>query len=251
MLALGKEFDEALRVQTLEVDAGGGRSDFGEHGEFSAGARAAVEEGIKHAGARGFADSGGDSRGGEIGVLLGLADDIHSLMVDESLLQSKRHSAGMHPGTEPAPPIDRRKAIQDMAALWAALAFRGNFTARTAEQEPKMTITCVIRYQIDPHQRDGFKKYAENWGRIIPRCGGHLLGYFLPHEGTNDVAWGLIGFESLAAYERYKGRLKADPEARANFDMAQTKRLILREERNFVEAVQGTLGVPSTLAGEA
>ena len=71
-----------------------------------------------------------------------------------------------------------------------------------------MTITCVIRYQIDPFQRDAFKKYAENWGRIIPRCGGHLIGYFLPHEGTNDVAWGLIAFDSLASYERYRARLE-------------------------------------------
>jgi NIPSNAP len=39
-------------------------------------------------------------------------------------------------------------------------------------------ITCIIRYQIDPFQREEFKKYAENWGRIIPRCGGHLVGYF-------------------------------------------------------------------------
>ena len=43
-----------------------------------------------------------------------------------------------------------------------------------------MTILCVIRYQIDPFQREAFKKYAENWGRIIPHCGGHLVGYFLP-----------------------------------------------------------------------
>ncbi|MGH9140168.1 MAG: NIPSNAP family protein [Vicinamibacterales bacterium] len=107
-----------------------------------------------------------------------------------------------------------------------------------------MKITCVIRYQIDPFQLDGFRTYAEHWGRIIPRCGGHLIGYFLPHEGTNDVAWGLIAFDSLAAYEAYRSRLKTDPDARANFTMAQTKRLILREERNFVEAVDGTLGVP-------
>jgi len=65
-------------------------------------------------------------------------------------------------------------------------------------------LTCIIRYQIDPVQRDAFKKYAENWGRIIPRCGGHLLGYFLPYEGTNDVAWGLIAFDSLASYEKYR-----------------------------------------------
>lgn len=111
-----------------------------------------------------------------------------------------------------------------------------------------MTITCVIRYQIDPFQRDAFKKYAENWGRIIPRCGGHLVGYFLPHEGTNDVAWGLIAFDGLASYERYKARLKSDKEARENFEVAQTKRLILREERNFVEVVNGTFGVPAILA---
>ena len=113
-----------------------------------------------------------------------------------------------------------------------------------------MTITCVIRYQIDPFQRDGFRKYAENWGRIIPRCGGHLVGYFLPYEGTNDVAWGLIAFENLAAYEAYRARLRTDREARENFAMAQSMRLILREERNFVEAVDGTFGLSSTFAGE-
>jgi NIPSNAP len=108
-----------------------------------------------------------------------------------------------------------------------------------------MTITCVIRYQIDPFQRDAFKLYAETWGRIIPRCGGQLIGYFLPHEGTNDIALGLIAFDSLAAYETYRARLKADPEARENFNMAQTKRLILREERTFLEAVDGTIGRPN------
>ncbi len=102
-------------------------------------------------------------------------------------------------------------------------------------------ITCIIRYQIDPFQRDEFKTYAENWGRIIPRCGGRLLGYFLPHEGTNNIAWGLVAFASLADYESYRARLKSDPEARANFSMAEERRLILREERTFVEAVEGTL----------
>jgi hypothetical protein len=103
-----------------------------------------------------------------------------------------------------------------------------------------MSITCIIRYQIDPFQKDAFRTYAENWGRIIPRCGGHLIGYFLPYEGTNDIAWALIAFESLAAYERYRERIKADQEGQENFNMAQSKRIILREERNFVEAVKGT-----------
>lgn len=106
-----------------------------------------------------------------------------------------------------------------------------------------MAIVCIIRYQIDPFQRSLFQKYAENWGRIIPRCGGHLVGYFLPYEGTNDVAWGLIAFPALAAYEAYRVRLRSDAEARENFAMAQKNRLILREERNFVEVVDGTFGV--------
>jgi len=104
-------------------------------------------------------------------------------------------------------------------------------------------ITCIIRYQIDPFQRNEFQTYAENWGRIIPRCGGHLIGYFMPHEGTNDVAWGLIAFDSLAAYEIYRARLRSDSEALANFAMAESKRIILREERNFVQAVEGTFHV--------
>ncbi len=103
-----------------------------------------------------------------------------------------------------------------------------------------MRVTCLIRYQIDPFQRHAFEQYAKNWGEIIPRCGGHLVGYFLPHEGTNDIAWGVIAFDSLAAYEIYRARLKSDPEGRANFAMAQDKRFILREERTFVTAVDGT-----------
>jgi hypothetical protein len=108
-----------------------------------------------------------------------------------------------------------------------------------------MTVTCFIRYEIDPFQKEAFREYADRWGRIIPQCGGDLLGYFLPHEGTNDVAYGLISFDSLAAYETYRARLKSDPEGKANFAFAEERRLILREERSFLEAV------PSTLHGDA
>jgi hypothetical protein len=113
-----------------------------------------------------------------------------------------------------------------------------------------MAITCFIRYEIDPFQRDAFNEYAERWGRIIPRCGGDLVGYFLPHEGTNNVAWGLIAFDSLASYEAYRSRLKSDPEGRANFAFAQQHRLILREERTFLETVEGTLRIVATSTGE-
>lgn len=98
-------------------------------------------------------------------------------------------------------------------------------------------IVCMIRYQIDPFQRDAFESYAKKWGAVIPACGGTLLGYFLPCEGTNDIASGLIGFDSLASYEAYRARLKADPQGRENFEFASERRFIIREERTFVEAV--------------
>jgi hypothetical protein len=114
-----------------------------------------------------------------------------------------------------------------------------------------MTIACFIRYELDPFQRDAFGTYAERWGRIIPRCGGRLVGYFLPHEGTNDIAWGLIAFDSLAAYEAYRARLKTDAEGRANFEFARAGRFIRREERSFVEVVDGTFGIAAHGQGAA
>ena len=172
-------------------------------------------------------------------------------MLNEVWLSGNGHISSMEPVAANLPPLNRRQALLLMAALGAAL---GGNDARAAGKVPErtaMTITCFIRYQIDPFQRDEFKRYAEAWGRIIPRCGGHLVGYFLPAEGTNDIGWGLIAFDSLAAYEAYRTRLKADPEARENFQMAQTKRIILREERTFVEVVEGTFELPSTLGRSA
>ena len=109
-----------------------------------------------------------------------------------------------------------------------------------------MTLTCFIRYRIDPFQRDHFERYAEAWARIIPRCGGHLIGYFLPHEGTNDEAWGLIAFPSLAAYEAYRQRLREDAEGRANFEFAQKERFILQEWRTFTRVVDASFCQPPT-----
>jgi hypothetical protein len=100
-----------------------------------------------------------------------------------------------------------------------------------------MKITCFIRYRIDPFQRAAFVDYARRWLDIIPKCGGEVVGYFLPWEGTNDIAWGLVACDSLASYEAYRARIKADPEARENFEMAREKRFILSEERTFLENV--------------
>lgn len=100
-----------------------------------------------------------------------------------------------------------------------------------------MSITCCIRYVIDPFKRDDFEEYAGRWLTIIPALGGDLLGYFMPHEGTNNIAMAMIGFESLAAYEAYRGRLRSDPAALANFKLAQERKFILEETRTFLRPV--------------
>ena len=100
-----------------------------------------------------------------------------------------------------------------------------------------MTVTCCIRYTLDPFKRDAFETYARNWLGIIPACGGDLVGYFLPHEGTDNIALGLISFESLAAYEAYRVRLKTDESGAANFAFAQRERFILSERRSFLAPV--------------
>jgi NIPSNAP len=101
-----------------------------------------------------------------------------------------------------------------------------------------MTVTAFIRYRLDPFKRDAFETYARCWLALIPRCGGDLVGYWMPHEGTNDVAYGLISFENLAAYESYRARLKADEEGAANFRFAEAERFILSEERTFLRRVE-------------
>lgn len=107
-----------------------------------------------------------------------------------------------------------------------------------------MHTVCFIRYQLDPFQIPAFVEYARHWAEIIPRCGGHLIGYFVPGEGTNDIAWGLIGFDDLAAYERYRARLREDPAGRANFERARAQRFILREERSWLQGLPETLARP-------
>jgi hypothetical protein len=98
-------------------------------------------------------------------------------------------------------------------------------------------ITCFIRYEIDPFKTEAFAEYARNWGQAIPRCGADLIGYFAPHEGSATTAYAAYNVEDLAAYERYRARLKEDPMGRANYDFAWREQFIRREERIFLRLV--------------
>jgi hypothetical protein len=157
---------------------------------------------------------------------------------------------------EPQARMTRRTFLAQGAAVVAGLALgvpdaspHPSAAIPDKPRNPNMKIVCVIRYEIDPFQRDAFRQYAQNWGRIIPRCGGELIGYFLPWQGTNYIGWGLIAFDSLAAYEAYQARLRQDPDGRKNFEFARSRRFILKEERNFVEVVDGTFQIPATAGG--
>ena len=100
-----------------------------------------------------------------------------------------------------------------------------------------MTVVCHIRYVIDPFQREAFEEYARKWLTIIPACGGLCLGYFMPHEGTNNVAHALLSFESLAGYEAYRARVRVDPAGATNFGDALQQRFVLSEQRTFLTPV--------------
>jgi hypothetical protein len=101
-----------------------------------------------------------------------------------------------------------------------------------------VTVTVFIRYQLDPFKRDAFEAYAKRWLGIIPACGGNLVGYWMPHEGTNNIAFALISFESLGAYEAYRAQLRQDKDGIANFQFAEKERFILAEERTFLRRVE-------------
>lgn len=99
-------------------------------------------------------------------------------------------------------------------------------------------ITCFISYDIEPHGHAAFAEYARAWGKVIPRCGADLIGYFGPHEGSATTAYGVYSIDSLAAYEAYRARLRDDPIGRENFAFAQRERFIRREDRVFLKRIE-------------
>lgn len=100
-------------------------------------------------------------------------------------------------------------------------------------------ITCFIRYEIDPFRVDAFERYARVWGEAIPRCGADLIGYFAPHEGSATTAYGVYSIADLAAYERYRARLAADPRGCENYAFARAEGFIRREDRLFLRLASG------------
>ena len=100
-------------------------------------------------------------------------------------------------------------------------------------------ITLCIRYTIAINKHGDFEQYARNWPEPIRRCGGDLVGYFLPTKlaGATNIALALINFPNLAAYETYREGLMSDPAAKENVAFADRSGCILIEDRSFLQQV--------------
>ncbi len=99
--------------------------------------------------------------------------------------------------------------------------------------------TLCIRYKLDRHKLRDFETYARSWPGPIERCGGTLIGYYLPTKiaGRTDEALALIDFPSLTAYEQYRERLLSDQEACENVARMDASGCVLVEDRSFLQRV--------------
>jgi hypothetical protein len=98
-------------------------------------------------------------------------------------------------------------------------------------------ITCYLRYVIDPFKLKEFETYGKMWIPLVEKLGGKHHGYFLPHEGANNIAIAMFSFPSLAAYETYRAAAATDPECKAAMGYYQETKCFLSYERSFMRPV--------------
>jgi len=100
-------------------------------------------------------------------------------------------------------------------------------------------ITVCIRYVIDQNQYGNFEAYAEAWPEPIRRCGGELIGYFLPTKlaGPTNMALALIDFPDLSTYERYRAALGKDAAAVENVARIEKTGCIISENRAIMRRI--------------
>lgn len=96
-------------------------------------------------------------------------------------------------------------------------------------------ITCFVKYVLDPTKIDQFEAYGEMWIPLVNKFGGQHLGYFLPHEGANNIGYALFNFPSLASYEKYRTDSMKDPACIAAYKFAEETNCIISYERSFLK----------------
>jgi NIPSNAP len=100
-----------------------------------------------------------------------------------------------------------------------------------------LLITCYLRYVVDPFKLAEFEKYGRMWIALVEKFGGQHHGYFMPSEGTNNVALALFSFPSLAAYETYRQQAAADPDCQGAMRYYEQTKCFLSYERSFFRPV--------------
>jgi len=98
-------------------------------------------------------------------------------------------------------------------------------------------ITCYLKYVIDPYKLVEFEHYAKLWIPLVDRMGGVHHGYFMPHEGSNNIAYALFSFESLSKYEEYRNEIHTDEECQVALAYAKETGCIFSFERSFMRPV--------------
>jgi hypothetical protein len=98
-------------------------------------------------------------------------------------------------------------------------------------------ITCYLRYIVDPFKLKEFETYGKMWIPLVEKFGGKHHGYFLPHEGPNNIALALFSFPSLAAYEKYRAAAATDSECQAAMRYYEETKCFLSFERSFMRPV--------------
>jgi acetylornithine deacetylase/succinyl-diaminopimelate desuccinylase-like protein len=98
-------------------------------------------------------------------------------------------------------------------------------------------ITCYLRYVVDPSKLKEFEAYGKMWIPLVEKLGGKHHGYFMPHEGANNIALALFSFHSLAAYETYRLKAGSDPECQAAMRYYEETRCFISYERSFMRPV--------------
>ena len=98
-------------------------------------------------------------------------------------------------------------------------------------------ITCYLKYVIDPFKVKEFEEYGKMWIPLVNDMGGIHHGYFLPHEGANNIGYALFSFPSLAIYEEYRAKIPTCSKCMEAIKFAEETRCILSYKRSFMKPV--------------
>lgn len=98
-------------------------------------------------------------------------------------------------------------------------------------------VTCYLRYVLDPFKLKEFETYGKMWIPLVEKFGGQHHGYFMPGEGTSNVALALFSIPSLAAYEAYRAQVASDAECQAAVRYYEETKCFLSYERSFFRPV--------------